>query len=442
MYNMKKTLFAAYALLVFSGEKAAVLRAQDVLPLSIEDLFRQAETSNHGMQVFRMAEEEAAQAVKVSRNALLPTITGEASASYLGNARLWERDFTGSTSAPMPHFGNNFALEAVQTLYTGGRISSDISIAKLRQRSAQIAREDNRQSLRFLLAGNYLELSKLQNQEKVYLQNIGQTIRLIEEIEAKHTQGVVLKNDVTRYELQLKGLQLGLTQLRNSMDILNHQLVVALGLPEQTIIGVDTTLAEGLPPLSDEAGWLALAMQSAPALQQSQTEVDIARQQEKAVRAERIPDLSVFAGDHLDGPITIEVPPLDQNLNYWYVGIGLKYDFSSLFKSNKKARQARIATQKAAEEHLARQDELRTDVKEAYVRFVEAFTIYDTQLKSLQLAQQSHAVVNNRYLNGLALVTDMLDADNAKLDAELQVVNARINILFNYYKLKKTTGTL
>ena len=64
------------------------------------------------------------------------------------------------------------------------------------------------------------------------------------------------------------------------------------------------------------------------------------------------------------------------------------------------------------------------------------------QKKSLELAQQNYQVVNNRYLNGLALITDMLDASNQKLNAELQVVNAEINILFNYYQLKKTVGSL
>ena len=50
--------------------------------------------------------------------------------------------------------------------------------------------------------------------------------------------------------------------------------------------------------------------------------------------------------------------------------------------------------------------------------------------------------MNNRYLNDLALITDMLDASNSKLNAELQLVNAQINILFNLYKLKKTAGCL
>ncbi|MFA6884627.1 MAG: TolC family protein, partial [Paludibacteraceae bacterium] len=57
-------------------------------------------------------------------------------------------------------------------------------------------------------------------------------------------------------------------------------------------------------------------------------------------------------------------------------------------------------------------------------------------------ATQNYEVVNNRYINDLALITDMLDASNSKLESELLMANARINILFNYYNLKRISGTL
>ena len=76
------------------------------------------------------------------------------------------------------------------------------------------------------------------------------------------------------------------------------------------------------------------------------------------------------------------------------------------------------------------------------MRFGESFTVFDTQMKSLELANQNYDVIRNRYLHELALITDMLDASNSKLSAELQVANARINILFNYFKLKKSVGDL
>jgi outer membrane protein TolC len=50
--------------------------------------------------------------------------------------------------------------------------------------------------------------------------------------------------------------------------------------------------------------------------------------------------------------------------------------------------------------------------------------------------------VEDRYLNQLAIITDMIDASNMKLSAELQEVNARIGIIYAYHKMKYTAGTL
>ena len=36
--------------------------------------------------------------------------------------------------------------------------------------------------------------------------------------------------------------------------------------------------------------------------------------------------IAIVAADHLDGPVSIEVPVLDNNFNYWYIGIGIRYN--------------------------------------------------------------------------------------------------------------------
>lgn len=61
----------------------------------------------------------------------------------------------------------------------------------------------------------------------------------------------------------------------------------------------------------------------------------MAKQQEKLAKSELLPKVAVVAQNDLNGPITFELPPIDKNLNVWYVGIGVKYQLSSIFKSNK-----------------------------------------------------------------------------------------------------------
>ena len=71
-----------------------------------------------------------------------------------------------------------------------------------------------------------------------------------------------------------------------------------------------------------------------------------------------------------------------------------------------------------------------------------SFSDLRTREKTVELADENYAVISNRYDNGLALLTDLLDAGNMKLSADLALENARINVVYNYYKMKYLTNTL
>lgn len=152
--------------------------------------------------------------------------------------------------------------------------------------------------------------------------------------------------------------------------------------------------------------------------------------------------MAVVVQNNLNGPITFELPPIDKNLNVWYVGIGVKYQLSSIFKSNKKLNQAELQSKAASEQKAVAAEQLNNNVQTAHTNYLQSYVELETQQKNVQLAQQNYEVVNNRYLNQLALITDMIDASNMKLDAELNEVDARINIAYAYYKMKYITGQL
>lgn len=81
-------------------------------------------------------------------------------------------------------------------------------------------------------------------------------------------------------------------------------------------------------------------------------------------------------------------------------------------------------------------------MQEAYTLYLQSYTELETQRKNVELASQNYTVIRNRYENQLVLITDMLDASNMKLSAELREVDARVNIAFAYYRLKYIAGTL
>ena len=410
--------------------------------MGIEEMFRLADENSKSIQTFRTGKEVADENLKAAKAQRLPDISASLSGSYWGNGKLWDRDFSNATKIEMPHWGNNFALEAQLAVYAGGAISSGIELAELEKQLAEMDWQKNRQDIRFLLVGHYLNLYKLHNQIEVLHKNLELTDQLIANMQARLEEGTALENDITRYELQRETLRLQLAKVEDACKIANHQLVITLHLPEGTVVQPDTTLNDSRIQTMSEANWQELAAQNNLNLQQAETGIKVNRQRVKMERSERLPKISLVAAEHLDGPITIEVPVLDNNFNYWYVGVGVKYNISSLFKNNRKLKAARLNVRKAQETYELAQEQTNHAVQESYVNFLTSFTDLRTQQKSVELADQNYSVTSNRYQNDLALLTDMLDASNMKLSADLGLVNARINVIYNYYKMKYITHTL
>ena len=417
------------------------LYAQSQL-MGIDELLRLADAQSKSIQTYRTGTEAAGEALKAAKAQRLPDVNVSLSASYLGNGKIWDRDFGNTMTVDMPHFGNNFAIEAQQVIYAGGAISSGIRQAELSKQLAELDLQKDIQEVRFLLLGHYLNLYKLDNHIKVLQDNIRLTDEVIANMKAKREQGTVLKNDITRYELQKEQLNLQLTRARDARTTANFQLVTTLHLPEGTEIKPDTTMLEQKIQTLTENEWQDMARANNILLKQTQTAIRLNEQKVKQERAERLPHISIVAADHLDGPVTIEVPALDNNFNYWYIGVGIKYNLSSLFKNNNRLRQARLNVRQAQENHQLAQEKIKNDVQEGYVNFMTSFTDLRTQEKSVKLADENYSVTDNRYKNDMALLTDMIDASNMKLSADLGLVNARINILYNYYKMKYITHTL
>lgn len=416
--------------------------AQKTYVLTLEQMFALADENSKTMKAEDAAVTEAQQAVKVAKNGYLPDIDISLSASYLGNGYLLDREFKNGQSVPMPHFGNNFAIEATQLIYAGGAVTNGVAVAKLKEEMASANREAARSRIRFMLTGFYLDLYKLRNALKVYDKNIELTRIVIEDTKARNKAGVALQNDVTRYELQLKNFELARRRVENSVEILNYDLVTLLGLPADTQIEPDTTMLAKTLPMEGVAYWQQMAESNAHAVKQSALAVEMGERAEMLARAERRPTVALFAANHFDGPITIEVPTINKNFNYWYIGVGVSFPIHSLYKANKSIRQAQYSTMLSRRRQDEVVEQTSLTIQSDYVRYMEAYDEVATLEKSVQLANENYQVIENRYRNDIVLVTDMLDASTQLLDAELKLVNARINVIFNYYKLKNTSGNL
>ena len=430
---IKKMMIAG--LLIWGGSLWAVAQTR----MTIAQLFERIEENSKSLRTSKSGVEAASIGIESAKSKKLPDLDASLSFSYIGNALMTDRDFSNAQGLKSPHFGNNFAFQAQQVVYAGGAINAGIRLAELGKQQAEVGVKLTRQQTRFIALGQYLDLYKIDNRIKVYEKNIELTRQLIADIKAKQTQGMALK---------MESLKLGLTSLRNNRSILNHQLLNTLGMSQEDKgeqemqIIPDDTIADKAYAKDGEAYWQTAGTMNSPLLEQSSNAIRIAEQKEKIAKSDLLPKVALVAAENFDGPILFELPPIDKNLNVWYVGVGVKYSLSSLFKSSKRIRQAAVETRQAKESHALQAEQLNNSVQAAYVQYQQTYVELETQRKSVELAQQNYEVMNARYLSQLALVTDMVDASNLKLNAELNEVDARINIVYAYYRMKYVAGEI
>lgn len=410
--------------------------------ITLEEIFETAETNSSQLRPSFTAQTEAEREISVARTGRLPDINASLSLSYIGDGFTTKRNFSDYQKAPIPHFGNALSVNITQPVYTGGAVTSAIELAELKSTAARYATDFQRDNIRFQLTGLYLDIYKYDNLRTVVEGNIAAARKVLQEMKARYEQGTALQNDITRYELLVSNLELQLIRINNTIDILNTNLVTTAGLPQGTVIVTDSTILAQSLPKESAAWWQAEAVANSPSLSLARSGVEISRKAESLVRSERLPKIGLQAGWSMDGPILVEVPPIDRNLSYWYVGIGINYNISSLYKSDKSLARSRAATRKAIEQLDATRENVALTVNSDYVRYLEAYEELKTRQKSVELAERNYHTTSTRYSADMALITDMLDAANARLDAEQQLVNARINIIYYYYKLLFITGKI
>jgi outer membrane protein TolC len=210
-----------------------------------------------------------------------------------------------------------------------------------------------------------------------------------------------------------------------------------LGLPEKTMLVADSAslqLATGEKRV-DELEQAALQSRkdlAALSFRKKSSALGI-----QSAKAGYYPSLAITGGY-----IAADIPHLLSITNAINLGIGVKYDLSSLWKTKTRiaAATAELAQVQANVDML--NDHIRLEINEAYENYLlsrKKITVYN---KAIEQATENYRITKNKYNNTLATTTELIDADLAELQSKLNYTAAVIDSVVAYYKLLQTAGIL
>jgi outer membrane protein TolC len=425
-------LIAAFPALFFS-QQIKQMTAGEVAELAVQN-HQQLKVSAQNIDI-------AKQNTNVVKLQKLPTITASTSQFYLGDAVAIDKDFSNSTKVPMPHYGSSYAVQATQLIFKGGLVNKSVEMAGLREQLSELDLEKNKQDVKFLVISNYLDIYKTMNQEEVFQNNKKLAQERLKNIQKFYQQGMVTRNEVIRGELAIKNLDQGILTLSNNKKILNYNLNIALGLSSDTEIVPTENLENKESGISMDY-YTDLAHEKNPLLKSAQKNIDVADKNIEIIKTDNAPTVAGFGGYTLQRPITTRNPVLDMYSGGWQTGVSLSYNIDTLFKTKEKVKLGELQKNQANDAMTLVQQNVDMGVNAAYTKYQEAIQQADILNDSKRLAEENYKITEAKYLNQLAVQAEMIDAQNQKLQSELDYANAEINVLYQYYNLLKSTGTL
>ncbi|RLJ32008.1 outer membrane protein TolC [Chryseobacterium sp. 7] len=425
-------LIAAFPALFFS-QQIKQMTAGEVAELAVRN-HQQLKVSAQNIDI-------AKQNTNVVKLQKLPVITASTSQFYLGDAVAIDKDFSNSTNVPMPHYGSSYAVQATQLIFKGGLVNKSIEMAGLREQLSELDLEKNKQDVKFLVISNYLDVYKIINQEEVFQNNKKLAQERLKNIQKFYQQGMVTRNEVIRGELAIKNLDQGIVTLTNNKKILNYNLNIVLGLSSDTEI-VPTESLENKESGIGMDYYTDLAHDNNPLLKSAQKNIAVADKNIEIIKTDNAPTLAGFGGYTLQRPITTRNPVLDMYSGGWQTGVSLSYNIDTLYKTKEKVKLGELQKNQANDAKTLVQQNVDMGVNAAYTKYQEAIQQADILNDSKRLAEENYKITEAKYLNQLAVQAEMIDAQNQKLQSELDYANAEINVLYQYYNLLKSTGTL
>ncbi len=420
---------------------ASTSQAQsDTLFLTVDRLFEWGLQQSLQLQADALHETVTQERAKDARAQQWPDLDVGLRGGFVGQPVVFRRGLSDAYRPDAPDWSQNYALDFSQPIYQGGKLRYVVRKADLEHTLSTMQTATDKADLKLTLLDEYMQLFSLYRQQQVLTRNIEESQRRLQDIRRMKEEGLITTNDVLRSEMQLTDDELSLQEAENGIVLASQRLDIRLGLNETLLIRPDTTLLYLPVTLAPYEQYVEEAYRDDPFMRQLRMQTDLAINDVSLARSTMRPNISLYASNTLARPISRTLE--DMYNNNWNVGVSLSMPLFSFYKSHHKVKTSQLAVTLSQNTEEQEKQRIRLRVRTAYLRHQEARHQVEALQLSAQQAQENYRIMQNRYMNQVAILTDLLDANAVRLEVELQLTAARTRVIYTYYELLRACGRL
>jgi outer membrane protein len=437
--NMTKKIVAVLALSLTIASANAQTRT-----IGLDEAVRLGVQNSKQLKVSQNKIDQAVSQLEQAKDESMPT--AKVSAGY-SHALMLSRNFAlpssdGQDSKMKFPFDNTLyqaTISVNQPIFAGHKFRYARESASLLIQSSKLDADNDKDEIVYNIIGAYINFYKIQQNQKIVAQNLEDVEQKLTEIKKFESQGLATRNDVLRFQLQKSNIQLQQIELENNRKVVNYNLDILLGLPENTNIQVQDVVYK-LDVDNRPDVLLKQALQDRKEFGSLKFQDKMADVNIKKVRDEKLPTVGIGGNLYYINPSKALIPKSATYLAPFVVGINASWDIAGFFKNKNKLTEANLQKQQVEATRSVLTDQVKMDVNKSYTQYQQTLQKIKVLEDAVVQATENERITESKYKNNLVTTTERIDAQTLLYESRLNLELAKADATAAYYTLLKTTG--
>ncbi len=427
---------------------APSLRAQDANTaqvLSLEEIWKAAETNNRQLKLSDLNLQQSNLEVLEAKDRLLPELSIGGDVKLNSRFLIYDNGlFSSPQDVPIKGYGYGVGYNLNFNLFNGGKERRNITMKHEEETRRQYEADLQKHSVKYNVAIAYFDLYKYLNFRDFLAAEIAAEKKQLSLIESLHRNGIVLKSDVLRTSVKLSQLALSLSDIEKKIDVTTQRLNILMGRDSEA--GIEITYQGGFEMESvkdaDYVDYMAIALLQSPAYKMVNSDIKLSEINIRQVKATLLPKVSLYSNYNYTYPQISFYPYSNDLWAFGQTGIRVQFSIDNLYKSKHSIARAQVVNNQVKEKANIKKDEISIQVKEAYLQQQQALESVETAEENSIKTAETVRVIRNSYLNHESLLTDLLEAENALLEAKFNLTSSQTNFELSHIRLLAIVGIL
>ena len=341
-----------------------------------------------------------------------------------------------------PSLLNNYVtqLTFTQPLFTGFKILSGIDMAEYNTNAVKEDYNKDRSELTYNIKNAYWGLFKAQSMKKVVDDNVEQVKAHVTDAKNLMKAGLLTNNDVLKLEVQLSDIMLKQADAANGVRISMIALNNVLSIPLLTEIDIASTadlVSTEFKPLNELT---STAIEARPELKAMDQRIKMGESGIKMAQSNWYPQIALVGNYNYSRPNQRIFPTKDEFRGTWDVGLNLSLNVWDWFTTSHQTDQAEANLAQAIDSKQILKDGITLEVTQSYLSLDVAKQKIKIAQLSVEQATENNRITSEKFKTGMALSSDVIDAEVALLTAKTNYTNSIVDYELAKAKLEKSIG--